>query len=107
MTESKASGELSKANIVAKKRDALLAKWELERHGKVEKIPLSSLKDIFARQLWDDAKMHAYLFSTGYSEDDISALLILWGSQAEERKARDAAAKAKALAKTTHGGKKV
>lgn len=95
LSEGDASAELSAANIVAKRRDALLAKWELERHGKVEKIPLSSLKDIYARTLWDDAKMHSYLLSTGYSEDDISALLILWGSQAEERKAREAAAAAK------------
>lgn len=104
-SEETASGELSAANVNAKKRDALLAKWELERHGKVEKIPLSSLKDIYARGLWDDVKIHGYLFSTGYSEEDISALLILWGSQAEERKAREATAAAKAALKSTAGGK--
>lgn len=104
MQEEEASSALSQLNLPAKKRDALLSKWSLERHGKVEKIPLSSLKDILARGLWTDEKMTGYLRATGYSEDDIQALLILWGSQAAEKKAKAEAAAAKAAAKTASGG---
>lgn len=103
MQEEEASSALSQLNLPAKKRDALLSKWALERHGKVEKIPLSSLKDILARGLWTDEKMTGYLRATGYSEDDIQALLILWGSQAAEKKAKADAAAAKAAAKSTKG----
>lgn len=104
LSEDEASAQLSQLNVPAKKRDALLAKWALERHGKVEKIPLSSLKDILARGLWTDEKMTSYLRATGYSDDDIQALLILWGSQNAEKKARAEAAAAKQASKTTTGG---
>jgi hypothetical protein len=103
ISEEDASGQLSGMNIPAKKRDALLAKWQLERHGKVEKIPLSSLKDIFSRNIWDDDHMSKYLRETGYSEDDITVLLALWGSQNAEKAARAATAAAKAASKTTGG----
>lgn len=99
ISESEARSDLGKANLNAVRVDALIAKWNAEHHQKVEELPLGTVKELFQRSLWDATRTSANLQHRGINNDDVNALLGLWGDQEKERELRQQAAAEKAAAR--------
>jgi len=96
ITKTSAEQALGQIGLRATQIEASIARWELEVSAKTADLSVGQVGEVYQLGQWDDAKTRTYLARIGYDEDEIGALLRLWGSKAEAQKRRDEIAAAKA-----------
>lgn len=101
--ETTAGTELDKYVKHAGQKVSLLLKWIKEHKTKTADIPLSSVQELFQREISTKDWTENYLKHMGFDTDERGKLLALWGDRAAEKKARDVAATAKKSAKSGKG----
>lgn len=93
--ETAASNELDKIVSRASQRAALLTKWDKELGAKVADIPLSSVQEMYQRNIADVAWTDNYLAHLGFDAEERTKLMTLWDQRKLEKAQREAAAAAK------------
>lgn len=102
--ETTAITELDKVVSNAQHRNALLAKWTKEHATKVADIPLSSVQEMYQRDISDVGWTRTYLRHLGFDDDETERLMKLWDARKLEKAERDARAKQNAANKTKPKG---
>jgi hypothetical protein len=87
---------LGQIGLRATQIEASIARWELEISAKTADLSVGQVGEVYQIGHWDDAKTRAYLQRIGYDEDEVSALLRMWGSKLEAQRRRDEIAAVKA-----------
>lgn len=75
-----ASSELDKWGVTAKRRDAYLRTWDLERSQKEAHIAVSDLKDMVQKGVITEADAREQLRIQGYGDKQVAWYLQQWGA---------------------------
>lgn len=97
---------LDAAGLTSTRRDALIAKWDLQRLAKQADLTVAQVTAAFVQGVWTDTKAAAYLPRLGYDADEVLTLMALAGSQVQKAQlaAKEKAAKVAAKTLKAPGG---
>jgi hypothetical protein len=79
ITRGEASNQLDAMGTAARTRNALLARWDVERAARTADIPLSTVEGMIRNAILSPVEAREELKGHGYADKQIDRLLRLWG----------------------------